>query len=764
MNELYDVARKYYDAGLNVLPADKATKRPLGSWKQFTNERPAFEAVFYPGRTFDALCLVCGKTSNGLEILDFDQEGRAAPEFWNKLRDAFKKDATGFEFPLERTQSAGLHIGYRSESCGRNQKLALDANGGVLIETRGEGGICLVAPSDGYELLQGDWSSPPTLSDEERETLLECARELDKSEKRTTRIVREKNRAPEPVAPAPVPNGESVADYLRRDLQPMRDALGRAGWRFIRREGQYEQWERPGQKEKGKPGGSIDLEGRFFYCFTSNAAPFEPSQAYSPLDVIALLEHRGDVSDASKRIARTRPNHTRENARKRVYSIDSDQGEREPAESPKREKSSEEARETQLAPTVPFPLELLRAPGMLSEIVELVERRARRPQPGGAFLAAFCCMSYLIGRSVELYCDGATTSPNVYGLFLAPSGMGKEAPRRVASDVAQLYDPNESAPEAFASVQALQNMISRVRKTLWLHDEFGRDLAYMNDQRANANVAGIITESLKLYSNANNRAYLPRLRAQEAAGVKRPEPVDRPFLTIYATGNPRDFFASASETLLHNGYVARFTIVVGAEYSPKKVKTYEERARRVSLDYPAAFQARIGAWRTFEKTREQAPLLVGFTKEADDVIQAYDQEVESAIRRELATVDGATELKARYSEKLWKYALIFAASKYGPREFEVDGESARNAVALVKYEAALFEANAEQFASNELMRLSFDILAWARAVGGTFTKTAFTRKFQRRGTRRDREEVLDNLLDGAYLRITNEGLFELLEN
>ena len=55
---LRNVARRYYDAGLNVLPAIKAQKRPVGSWKKWTKERPDFDAVFRPGLNFDALCVV----------------------------------------------------------------------------------------------------------------------------------------------------------------------------------------------------------------------------------------------------------------------------------------------------------------------------------------------------------------------------------------------------------------------------------------------------------------------------------------------------------------------------------------------------------------------------------------------------------------------------------------------------------------------------------------------------------------------------------
>jgi predicted DNA-binding transcriptional regulator AlpA len=48
----------------------------------------------------------------------------------------------------------------------------------ALIETRGEGGLFLCAPTPGYTLLQGTFANVPLLTAAERETLIEAARLL----------------------------------------------------------------------------------------------------------------------------------------------------------------------------------------------------------------------------------------------------------------------------------------------------------------------------------------------------------------------------------------------------------------------------------------------------------------------------------------------------------------------------------------------------------------------------------------------------------
>ena len=66
---LRDVARKYYDGGLNVLPATSKKKCPLGKWKEFIQARPAFDVAFPAGIQFDALFVICGTTSGGFDVI-----------------------------------------------------------------------------------------------------------------------------------------------------------------------------------------------------------------------------------------------------------------------------------------------------------------------------------------------------------------------------------------------------------------------------------------------------------------------------------------------------------------------------------------------------------------------------------------------------------------------------------------------------------------------------------------------------------------------
>ena len=739
--KLFEVARALYDSGLNVLPADRAKKRPLGTWKQWTKDRPPFDAVFRPGLNFDAICVVCGKTSGGLEIIDFDKGARAF-DAWEKLV-ANRLDS----LPVERTQSGGKHVAFRSYVCGRNQKLANDSSGETLIETRGEGGICLIAPSDGYVLERGDWLNVPTLGTAERDALLEAARSLDE-----TSAVAPKAPAPAKVQTrsaslAPAFQGESASDYYKR-TNAGKDALVRAGWKFLRDDGKWEQWQRPNQPIADKPGASWSKDDGFFHVFSSNASPFEPGKSYSHLQVVALLDFDGDLSEASRAVARVGGTSSRPRKGAIVELVDPDgwneEWEHVPPVPSERKGAPSRA--------VPFPSELLNCGGRIGKIQGFMNALAIRPQPEGAFLGALACVSFLCGRSIALNYNGTLVTPNLYALFLAPTGMGKEAIRRVSSEIIKVYNPEEPAPESFASVQALQNFVSRVKKVLWLHDEFGRDLRVMSQEKSNSNIQAVITESLKLYSNAGNRSYLPKVVSQEAKGDKKIPAVDRPFLSIFATGNPSEYYEATNESLLKNGYIARFTTVLGRKYSEKKSLTFEEATASAPFELDSDFVREIQSWKAFEKDADGAPFIVSFRRRAFDLIRAFDEETEKKIKQESATREAAAGAYARYFEKVWKYALLFAASERGAiSTMEVDEEAARLATLLVDYESRVFSATVDKYATNEQSRLALDVREWAESIGGTFTRTQFTRKFQHKANIHERKEALETLLESEYL-------------
>lgn len=728
---LLETAKKYYDAGLNILPASSREKRPLVSWRDYIKQRPSFDSVFNENTPhFDALALVCGATSGGVEVVDFDQRAAAFPAFWEIER------IDCAECVLESSQSGGKHLIYRREDCGPSVKLASNKDG-VLIETRGQGGICIIAPSKGYEVESGDLTLLPILSRGICEKIFSTARSFNetKEELRPVECFPSKiERTQE--------TGDSVADKLRGGFEWL-DALKRAGWEFLFENENYFYFSRPFQNVKGKIGGSFSKSEKFFHCFTSNAAPLEVDRTYSPLQLIAALEFDGDESKAAK----AHSPKCQGGVVEILNEFDALENELQ-SSFLSGEKKGEKKEEHPLT----FPDNLYQCGGLIQELFETRDRLAIRSQPEGAFLAALTDLSFLAGRSVAVNYCGHLNFPNLYALFLAPSGMGKETLRRVGAEVVQEYRPDEHIPEGFASVQALQNMTVRLRKLYWLNDEFGRDLQVMNGAKNNANITNIITECLKLYSNSNNRHYLPRIVAQDAKEGEGVESVDRPSLSIFATGNPSEFFDAAGENLLQNGYLARFTIVKGRDYSPKRAGDFYDAKNNAVFELSRGAKKIIQNWLDVENAADRDPYLVDFTATAFDCFKSFDDENEEKIKEILESQGGGVEFFARFSEKVWKYALLFAVSKQGGGAGRTIGEDdMRNACDFARYERDTILSILPKFENTQSSKLATSAIEWAQAIPSKFfTKSAFTRRFWRKSTK-EREEALQSLIDGEYI-------------
>jgi hypothetical protein len=352
---ILDAAQAYLSAGLCVLAATRAEKRPaVGPWKQYQTRRPTpaeLSAWFVaPRSTADAICILCGVASHNLEIIDFDAGGELFNVWWQRIPAELRE-----RLVVERTPSGGWHVIYLClvPICG-NMKLAQRKVGdtiATLIETRGEGGLFLCAPTPGYELTQGDLCLLPRLSEAERDLLLQSAWDLNEYSAPGADV--RQGAAPsanvgQGAAPSAA-QGDTSADNsnigggathsaeirpLSVDISHMcgssareshtrplstnngdrpgddfntrgnvRALLEQHGWvRTTERSSAdgNEYWRRPG-KTLGTSATLKDCpSGQVFYVFSTNASPFEPDQGYSPFSVYALLEHGGDFEQAAR--------------------------------------------------------------------------------------------------------------------------------------------------------------------------------------------------------------------------------------------------------------------------------------------------------------------------------------------------------------------------------------------------------------------------------------------------------------------------------
>lgn len=287
--------------GISAIPV-RGDKRPLIPWKPYQTRLPTEdELAKWFARPVGVA--ICAGGQAGVECLDFDEKYARGilSRFIARAKDAGLEHLLG-ELATQRTPSGGFHLVWRCQ--GRrigNEKLATRpateeerAAGNrelTMIETRGEGGYFLVAPSEGYELQRGDWTALPVISEEDRDALLSLARSFD--ERAPAEAVNE-----EPLHQAA--QGDELTPGDDYDLKADVPALLRThGWKACGPSGKY--WTRPG-KAKGISASWDVVPGRFF-VFTSSTE-FASNHAFRPWHVYAMLECGGDYSRAAAELRR----------------------------------------------------------------------------------------------------------------------------------------------------------------------------------------------------------------------------------------------------------------------------------------------------------------------------------------------------------------------------------------------------------------------------------------------------------------------------
>jgi len=323
-------AKEYLAAGLCVLPALRTIKHAAVAWKPYQSRLPTeaeLDEWFKSNR--NALCLITGKTSGNLEMLDFDNAGEVFLPWAEKI------DQTLMDrLVIERSQSGGWHVVYRYESAvnasmklamrpeydigdtffdkgieyakinGKQLVVRIDKDGQKftvvqLIETRGESGLFLCDPTPGYQVVQGLLVSLPVITTEERDALLSAAWEFNQPIPDTTTDKRSNAERVTSVATTR-PIAERPGDEFN-DTVDIRHLLKMHGWSYVETKGDgNECWRRPG-KTNGISATLRHVNGHWqFYVFSSNAYPFEQNQSYSAFATYTMLEHNGDFESATR--------------------------------------------------------------------------------------------------------------------------------------------------------------------------------------------------------------------------------------------------------------------------------------------------------------------------------------------------------------------------------------------------------------------------------------------------------------------------------
>lgn len=297
----YELYLELKSLGIMSLPCNKKKIPVVKGWKG--------EGIIYSSKDWEKaeyISIRCGGVStmqsdgmtvSGIEIIDFDLKYGETFPLWSELVQELYPGL--FErLYIERSPSGGMHVIYKTSRVGGNMKLAYwirrNEEKGTdekvcPIETRGEGGYCVIHPSPGYELINGDIKKLPILTDLERDGLINISRSFNK-------VIESPKKH--------LPPKEYTGDNAIEAFNAQYDVCGlleRHGWKVVKNQGEVLYLLRPGSKSAHSA--TFNHAGhRIFYVFSGNADKFEGDRGYTVFGVYSILEHGGNNKEAFKGI------------------------------------------------------------------------------------------------------------------------------------------------------------------------------------------------------------------------------------------------------------------------------------------------------------------------------------------------------------------------------------------------------------------------------------------------------------------------------
>jgi len=321
------------------------------------------------------------------------------------------------------------------------------------------------------------------------------------------------------------------------------------------------------------------------------------------------------------------------------------------------------------------PEELLRIPGFVSEVMDFCLETARYPNLALAFGGALALQAFLAGRKVR---DPGDNRTNIYILGLAHSSAGKDAPRKLNTQIVNAMGFARCLGERLASGEGVQDALFADPAMLVQTDEIDSMLQSINKAR-DARHESMMATLLTLYSSSNSVYPMRRKAGKEYAGV-----IDQPCLVLFGTAIPNHYYEALSERMLTNGFFARMLILEASQQRRGQESSIRELPPRIVTTAKWWSELRPSAGNL--TGCHPAPAIVEQTDDARRVLAETREEADAEYNTAQSAQDAVgTTVWGRVSEQARKLALIYAISE-NHVEPRIGAEAARWASRLVTHQ------------------------------------------------------------------------------
>jgi len=281
---------------INAIPVKEDKKPACTSWGQWqTQPQTLEESQKHSNGSSAGIAVITGTASGGLESIDFDQmeayqeyldaaHGTPNEAIINKIRSGYEEGSPNGIHWLYRISDAGEHFPDNEKWTFKDTKVA--------IETRGQGGYIVIAPSlDGkYKLLSGSLDKITTITMAERNLLKGLAEQLNEE----TNLVNNAAKPAEPFQQKPIDEWNQKTKW--------EELLEPDGFTKVSTKGNITKWHNEGSEN---PVSAISGAGGkkatrdTFTNFSTNSPSWMPlGKTLSKFDYVMFRDYQGDFQKA----------------------------------------------------------------------------------------------------------------------------------------------------------------------------------------------------------------------------------------------------------------------------------------------------------------------------------------------------------------------------------------------------------------------------------------------------------------------------------
>ncbi len=470
---LLEVALSASRRGLSVHPpAEDGTKAPVPlypksgggdgrTWLHPPGDLPTEEVIRRWYGPHSGIGLRTGSEAAGLECLEFD-----CPQVYTSFTAAANECGLGGLLARieagyrELTPGAGVHLLYFTDEIQGNAKLAKRPDvsptklhgAKTLIETRGENGFVIIAPSGGkvhqtgrpYVLTSGGIDSIVTLTGEERAAMFELARSFDEMPKPLADD-KPKGRPPTDTSARP---GDLYGAAVSWD-----EIMTGAGWHLAYRRGETTYWRRP-DKAIGVSATTNHNGSNLLWVFTSSTS-LDSEKSYTKFGAYAHLNHGGNHTAAAKTL------------REAGYKAPASPGERSRSATQavsQSDPSVEEgaANEAEIADLWPE-LDGAAYHGIIGEFVRLAEPHTES-DPVGVLIQVLIGFANMVGRGPHWHAGADTHYLTMFAALVGSTASGRKGSSwGVARTLLDRTDPEWTAKNVSSGLSSGEGLIYAVR-------------------------------------------------------------------------------------------------------------------------------------------------------------------------------------------------------------------------------------------------------------------------------------------------------------